>query len=355
MVNENYWKIWLLLKNNLILFLFLIEYCPIFSQDVIYAQNSILPHFRNPAITGLYNTKFKLCTDVRSQYFTVSPGDKFNSLNFSFDSKFNVLKNDFINIGIIFNKESLGSNKILKNKGLINFSYAKQLNYNKFSKVSDFLIAGFQFGANKFTYGMENYTYGIQFDKSSQQFNAEIPSGEQFNNSKLVSEFNIGLLWYRITYKSNYYCGISAYHINQPDISFNSNITRKYSQRFSILIGSQHEFSNNLALLPSFDFNFQGSNFNMRPGLSLKVSLEDSNYFRFGSVLSINNQISGIGFNDLIINTIYEFSDFGIGLSYEINLSSIKTITGLNGAFEIAGFYLLGDAPKRYKLSCPSF
>jgi type IX secretion system PorP/SprF family membrane protein len=349
-----YRKISFLLKRNFLFFLLICSF-PSLSQDVIYSQNSILPHFRNPAITGLYDAKFKLSTDIRSQYFTVSSGDKFNCLNFSFDSRFNVVKNDFINIGIVLNKESLGSSKILKNRGLINFSFAKQLSYDKFSIVSDFLIAGFQFGIGKFSYGMESYTFGIQFDKDLQQFNSEILSGEQFTNSKLISEFNIGLLWYRITEKNNYYCGISTYHINQPDVSFNSNITRKYLRRLSILYGSQHEISNNIALLPSFDFSLQGSNFNLRSGLHLKVGLDDSNYFKFGSVMSINRQIRGIGITDLILNTSYEFSDFGIGLSYEINLSSIKTITGLNGAFEVAGYYLFGKSPKRYRLICPTF
>jgi hypothetical protein len=93
----------------------------------------------------------------------------------------------------------------------------------------------------------------------------------------------------------------------------------------------------------------------MRPALFLKVSLEDSNNFRLGSIFSLNKNISSISLSDLILSTNYEFSDFGIGLSYEINLSSIKVITGLNGAFEVAGFYLFGVSPKRYRLRCPTF
>lgn len=352
---KTYKKSGLLLKYNFLILFILLSSYTILSQDVIYSQNSILTHFRNPALTGLYDGKYKLSTDFRSQYFTVSSEDKFNSLNFSFDSRINIHKNDFINFGIVTNKESLGSNKILINRGLINLSYSKQLNYNKYSQVSDFLIAGFQFGACQFSYGMNSYTFGIQFDKITQLYNAEIPSGEQFNSSKLFPEFNIGLLWYRITDKSNYYCGISAYHINQPDISFNSNISRKYLQRLSVLLGTQHEVSKNIAFLPSIDFNFQGNNFNARPGLHLKVSLEGSNYFKVGSVFSVSKQIGGFGFSDMIINTGYEFSDFGIGLSYEINLSSVKAITGLNGAFEIAGYYIFGKSPKRYRLICPTF
>ncbi len=345
----------LIFKYTFVLFFVLLINYTVLSQDVIYSQNSIFTHFRNPALIGLFDGKFKLITDFRTQYFTVSSEDKFNSLNLSFDSRFNIVRNDFLNIGLVLNKESLAFNKIVKNRGLINFSYSKQLNYNSYSKLADFLIAGFQLGFSQFSYGMNSYTFGIQFDKNSQLFNSEIPSGEQYSHDKLIPEFNLGLLWYHLIHENNYYIGISAFHINQPDISFDSNIRRKYLQRLSILIGSKHIISKNIALLTSFDFNIQGSNINIRPGSHLKVSLEDSNSFIVGTVFSLNNQIGGIGFSDLILNTGYEFSNFGIGFSYDINLASVKAITGLNGAFEIAAYYIVGKSPKRYRLTCPTF
>jgi hypothetical protein len=77
--------------------------------------------------------------------------------------------------------------------------------------------------------------------------------------------------------------------------------------------------------------------------------------FQFGLWARIANRLSDKKLMDaLIVSTRFDYEQFNIGFSYDINTSSLFTATNGNGAFEFSLIYKI-CGPERRGVYCPSF
>ncbi|MCB0688495.1 MAG: type IX secretion system membrane protein PorP/SprF, partial [Saprospiraceae bacterium] len=90
-----------------------------------------------------------------------------------------------------------------------------------------------------------------------------------------------------------------------------------------------------------------------------------SNTFQIGAWMRlVNNYLaatdanstskSSLGADAIILSTRFEYQNFGIGFSYDWNVSDLKSASNGNGAFELSLVYTMCGSENR-GVYCPSF
>ncbi|MEZ4906294.1 MAG: PorP/SprF family type IX secretion system membrane protein [Saprospiraceae bacterium] len=327
------------------------------SQDQLYSQINSNPSNINTALTGVFDGKYRLGIAYRNQWFRISQNSSFNIKDFYADTKFNIVGDNYLGLGISISEKNSGTADVSLGMAHLNLSYQQKLNYNKYSSRSQFLIFGTQTGIGKLYSDFNNYFFGIQFDKNSESLNTSTPNGEELVNSDPFLDINAGLLYFNSTKYNSFYIGASIYHINSSIYSLIEGSNDKLQRRYSALVGGEINFNKNLSLLPSLIINIQNKFATYRIGSSIRAYYSDSeyNYVRFGLWTKIINTQETLDFSDLTLSAIFNFNRIEIGCSYDLNIGYSSELSRGNGAFEFNCNYILGDTPKHYKIFCPRF
>jgi len=69
--------------------------------------------------------------------------------------------------------------------------------------------------------------------------------------------------------------------------------------------------------------------------------------------VSRNDDVS-VWVDALILSTRFDYNNFGLGFSYDVNVSNLKPASNSNGAFEFSIIYKIAGAEKR-NVYCPNF
>lgn len=325
------------------------------AQDMVFSYNAASTMHGNPAFTGLFDGRFRTGTSYRNQYFNAVPQSQFSLKSIFFDTRFNVIKNDFLSVGAVVTDEQIGTAKIGKANILVNLSFSKMLSFDKYRNRSHYLVIGTQMGVGKNYTGDGDFLFGIQFDKSKQILDSNISSGELKLDYGIYPDINIGLLYYFSSRYGSFYSGLSALHINMPDASYLEREVNNLKIRYSFVSGGHFKLKNDLDILPSLSLNLQSYFINLITGsqIGFNYNSVDSRSMQFGFFMRTINSTDEFLVSDFIFSTSFVFRDFSLGLSYDVNVSSLRRFTGMNGAFEIHGIYWWGVKPVRNILKCP--
>ncbi len=82
-----------------------------------------------------------------------------------------------------------------------------------------------------------------------------------------------------------------------------------------------------------------------------------SNYqaFYLGSWVRLSNKVeTGILTDALILSTRFDYNQFSLGFSYDVNVSALQPASSNNGAFEFALVYKFCNNERR-GVYCPNF
>ena len=134
----------------------------------------------------------------------------------------------------------------------------------------------------------------------------------------------------------NFTLGAALFHFTSPRYSYlgtNEILYRRMVFHGNGLIGISNT---SIAIVPGFLFQKQGPNNELFFGTLIRYMLrEDSKYTGFikGSSVSAGGYYRN---KDAFIATaLFEFSSYGIGISYDFNVSALKTVSYGRGGFEI--------------------
>jgi type IX secretion system PorP/SprF family membrane protein len=202
------------------IFIFIFIFCSVLinGQDAVFSQFYHNPISTNSALTGVFNGKNRVGTIYRNQWYSVEPNASLTTTDLFYDSKINVLKNDFLGIGIMLFDDRAGLAEIAKTHGYLNLAYSKHLYNNKYRELNQYLVFGAQFGYGVTYLKSSGFLFGSQFDKLSETVDPSLPSGENLLTSKVYPDINTGLVWYYTSRKSTLYLGVAVSHFNSPDI-----------------------------------------------------------------------------------------------------------------------------------------
>jgi type IX secretion system PorP/SprF family membrane protein len=330
-------------KNIFITLLFLLLIFSSTAQDVHFSQFNETPQLLNPATTGVYNGYMRGILNYKNQWAAM--GNAFNTYAASFDIPmfdYNERK-AHLGAGLNFFNDRAGDSKMGVTH--VNLCLAGILPVSKESKFSVGLSLG---GAqNKAT--LSSLQWGNQYN--GKDFDTNINSGENTGISAfwyadigtgMYYEFSKGKNTLDRKEEKRFAIGVAYFHINEPKMKFLSIEEKLYSKWVINMNGHFDKTGTKISILPSAICFMQGPNLEITAGCALRYRIKNGTkitgfYSETGLAIGLHYRV-----NDAIIPSItFQMKDFSIGVSYDVNVSSYKQASKMNGGAEISLKYFL--------------
>ncbi len=324
------------------------------AQDVHFSQYRETPLLVNPGQTAL-NNDIRIILNYKDQWRSfVSP---YKTLAFSFEIKASKKKNkeNYIGLGVNVFSDKAGDSKMGTTLGALNVSGV--LKVSEDSKLG----VGIMVGAGQKTVDYSNLQWESQYVSSA--YVASAPNGEtQGSSSFSYLDAGAGIAW---SYgKEQQYIsanngvraniGIAAFHFGLPAYSFYGQSSEKLNTKF--VAHGNFEFgkkNTNVLIDPQFLYTKQGALQELVVGTKIKYIMQEASKYTLikkSSVISL-----GIDYrlaDAMIFSLMYEYSNYAIGISYDVNASRLTALSKTRGGLEVSLRFV---TPNPFSRSKPSF
>lgn len=311
------------------------------AQDPHYSQFYASPMLLNPANTGLFSGTARLSTTYRNQWRTVSTPFTTASVACDFQILNKMIpKRDVFGLGFIGTMDQSNNQGLKSNYGTMSLAYNKGLDQEGYHKIG----LGFQATIVSKRVDYSRFVFSRQFTPNG--FDMSLASGEAINGFTLnYADLATGILYSGMNSSEHqWYVGASYYHITRPNESITSAENRLQS-RVSLHGGYNlpvHEYA-----------RLYFSSLYMQSALASEIMV--------GAVLESNIQVNA--FETTLYTGLYlrnkdavipylglNNGNLQVGLSYDINLSSLATATQSRGGFELSLVMNLSKDPETNKV-----
>lgn len=318
-----------------------------FTQDPRFSQFFASPLTLNPALTGRFDGNLRVAGNYRNQWPTIDNA----FLTYTASADFAVLQNrvpdiDRWGVGVLALADQQADGVLKNTYYAVSTAYHKGLDEDGFHQVS----IGFQ---GTFAQKRLN-TANLKFEDQLRSdgftgITSEIFTPQNVNINYL--DLNAGVLFSGVTGGNmSYYAGGSVYHINRPRESFTGaefNLQPRYTGHGGIYL----PVGNKSILHTTALYQYQSGASEMVIGAALGLVPAQSD--------ALNPTTFYVGswyrFGDAFIPYIgLEYGSFRVGASYDVNTSSLRSVSQSRGGFELSLIYInkpSGDRP----LNCPKF
>jgi len=320
--------------------------------DIHFTQFYETSILRNPAMTGVFGDDYKLGAYYRNQWSSIS--NPFTTFLFTAESHMPVKETseDFISFGLLsyYDKAGTIDQKIT--------TFYPALNYNKCLNTdkSRFLSFGFTGGYMQYSFDPSKTTFNNQYVNG--KYNPANPSMENLPAAKMTLwDLGAGINYNTSSGENNdvtYIVGVSGYHFTQPKFSYyqKSGITQ------NMRLNGNFTLSSRLSDMISYQLH---ANYAMQ-GTYREIML--------GGILNWTQH--AVGAKDIFIvsgGLFYRYGDaicpvfkmnytnLSVAVSYDVNVSSLKEASNMQGGFELTVFYngnFTNKTPDK-KTVCPKF
>jgi type IX secretion system PorP/SprF family membrane protein len=322
-----------------------------FSQDLTFSQFYEIPLLRNPALAGVFNGDIRVSAVHRSQWQSVTVPYQTSALGIEYKLPvFNY--NDFITIGVQASHDVAGDIKLKRTQLLPLINFHKSLSDDEDNYLSLAFMAGpvqsqFDPTQAKFDDQFVNGSYAPT-NQSSQVFTK---TGYSYMDASTGLSYSSGF-----GERSRFYLGAALFHFNKPRINFySSNSETVVLQKWVANAGITTQTSDNSRLIGFADYFKQGGTRQFLGGV-----LYETDLVQFEETDNISFSFGGFyRFNDAIVPVVrLTLHEWQMGLSYDVNISKLKTASQLRGGFELTasfrGFLNLNSSTYD-KARCPRF
>lgn len=325
------------------------------AQDPAFSQFFASPLSLNPALTGKFNGSVRVAGNYRNQWPQID--NAFITSTVSIDGNIfgdRLPAGDAWGIGAFAMTDKTASGILTSNYLSLSTAYQKALDENGWNQL------GIGFQGTYATKRLDGTKLHFE-DQLDQQGGWTIPSSEIINGHQIdlnYFDLNVGLLYNGSTDgNNNFYFGASAYHITQPKESFTGNsfyvlhprITLNGGYSFPLSVNNNDNFIHFSGL---YSKQADAVNAMLGAAWSNTLSGNDGNPINFylGAWVRFSN------LTDAIIPYVgLDFGPFTIGMSYDVNVSSLKTASESQGGIEISLIYIKKPADGRKPIPCPKF
>ncbi len=326
------------------------------TQDIHFSQFYMSPLNMNPALTGVMNCNTRLVANYRNQWSQVLKANAYNTYSVSYDQKIAVGRTDYFGIGGSFWGDVAGETRFGTTQGRLSLSYSKKM--GGYRNSAHYLVFGADAAVSQRRIRQNDLRWPTQHDGNG-GFDPTLPSNEIINDYDfLYGDIAAGLLWFSVLdEKNNYYVGGAIHHLNQPNVSFLGDVVSLYT-RYTIHAGGEFEIKRGTSLVPGVIYMSQGNHRELNLGTSVRFNLgsrADQQSWQVGGWFRTGNKVDGGLHSDaLILSTRFDYGNYGIGFSYDINVSKLRQASSANGAFEFSlNYYICG--PESRSVYCPRF
>lgn len=331
-----------------LLFVLLLMGQKVHAQDPHFSQFFVSPLTLNPAYTGKFNGSYRFSGNYKKQWPTVNNAFTTSTaaIDFSILGK-SLPENDTWGVGLMAVNDQSG-NKILNNSFYtLSTAYSKTLDED---------------GMHQLTIGFQGTYASKRLDVRRADFEDELTAlgftgitTEAFSNSPFSVNYldiNTGFMYALSTNGDNsFYIGGSVYHVNRPSESFNGG-NYLLNTRTTLHGGTYFPMGQNSFFHASIMHQVQGSaketiaggtfSHNLNLSSEAPVELYAGAWLRIGDAL-----IPYLGI---------EVNHFRIGVSYDINTSTLKPASNSRGGTELSIIYVNPFIdPMKRKINCPKF
>jgi type IX secretion system PorP/SprF family membrane protein len=328
------------------------------AQDIHFSQFYMSPLNLNPAMTGVMNCTHRFVANYRNQWASILKANAFNTYSASYDRRIAVGRYDYFGVGGTFWGDKAGELEFATLSGKLSLSYAKRM--AGYRDRASYLVVGVDGGVSQRSIDFLKAQWPEQNDGG--QFNPNLPSGEQnFIDNFRFADHAAGVMWFTVFDEySSFYLGGAYHHLNRANQTFfdSDTVDVPLYSKFTIHGGGEFRASDRFAILPGAVIFLQGPSMQINAGTSMKFILGDNRRsnqaFQLGVWSRIANTFDGTLVDAVILSTRFDYESFGIGFSYDINVSSLRPASNSNGAFEFSFIYQI-CGPERRNVFCPNF
>ncbi len=316
------------------------------SQDPHFSQFFASPLTLNPAFTGKFDGQWRLAANHRDQWPSIPKAYVTTSASADFPIlKSKIPDGDVFGVGISGVSDASANSALKLNYGSISLSYHKALDEEGYHTIG----AGFQGTYSSMVLDVTKLTFESML---TQNGFTDVSRREVLTNGKNQNyiDVNAGLLYSGSSNGiNNFYLGASMYHINRPKVSFKDK-NWYLTGRITIHAGGSFPVSDVVAVNTSVIHQIQNKASETIVGAALSLNANP------GEVNPTSVYIgSWYRFNDAIIPYVgIEFTGLRIGVSYDVNTSSLKAATGSRGGSEISIIYIKRKIEQK-GIPCPKF
>ncbi|MEE9374304.1 MAG: PorP/SprF family type IX secretion system membrane protein [Saprospiraceae bacterium] len=331
------------------------------AQDIHFSQFYQSPLNLNPAMTGVMNCSQRLVGNYRNQWAAVLGSNAYNTYSVSYDRKMAVGQTDYFGVGGTLWADVAGASRFGTRQVKLSFSFSKKIAGSR--NNSHYIVAGAEGGMTQRRVSEGDLRWPSQVQNG--QFVEGIPGEVIQNNNFLYPDLSGGLLWFATIEKNSFYAGAAMFHLNQPNVSFLGREESLFS-RLTVHAGGELFVNKKMSVLPNIIYLGQGSHMEINVGSSVRLALDgikSNQYIQFGLWYRLGQQVestaagtfaTSLHSDAIILATRFETGNYGVGFSYDYNISELATGSSANGSFELSVVYLFCGNESR-GVYCPTF
>ncbi len=297
-------------------------------QDIHFAQFYELPMLRNPSLAGIFNGNTRFTMAYRNQWESITTPYRTMALGAEIKVLKGFTEGDFMTVGFQITNDDAGDSKLKRTQFLPVFNYHKLLNEEK----STLLSLGFMGGIVSESFDPSQLKFDDQFVNGS--YSSTNTSSQTFSRTTFgFWDASTGLsLSSHITENTKFYIGAALFHFNNPSVSFIKNNLDKLNKKWGFNAGTTIKTNTDGKLVVYGDHFRQGANKMTQVG------------FLYSHDFNITNEETQLSAS---IGAVYRWNDalipvaklnrnkISLGLSYDTNISSLKTASRFRGGFEM--------------------
>lgn len=329
------------------------------AQDIHFSQFYQSPLTLNPALTGVMNCNTRVIANYRNQWAPVIPGNAYNTFSLSYDQKLPAGRYDNFGFGINLWTDVAGQLDFKTQTVKVSGAYSRRVAGTR--KKSHYIVAGGEVGVSQRSFDYLKAQWGDQVN-ADYEYDPTIPTAENPDNIDdrfLFGDVGLGVLWFSVLGKAkNFYIGGAYNHLNQPNLSNYIDGVVPYYTKAVLHAGGEIPAGDQMSILPGAVAFFQGPSMEINFGTSARFFMGsgyDDQSFQLGAWFRVANHFEETLTADaLILSTRFDYEQFGIGFSYDINVSSLRQAANSNGSFEFSMIYQL-CGPQSRGVYCPRF
>ena len=326
------------MKNNLhklfwgLFFALTISYSG-FSQDIHFSQFFETPLLRNPALAGIFSGDLRIQGVYRTQWNSVTVPYQTGSVNAEYKLPVGN-SNDFLSLGGEVLYDKAGTVALTATHILPTVNYHKSLSEEK----NMYLSLGFMGGLVQRRIDRSKMTTNSQYNGTA--YDPTLNDGETFPNSGYTYfDGSVGISFNSqigASEDNNIILGAAYHHFNHSSkISFYGNSQLEMIPKWVFSAGLRMGVTDYSFITFQGDYSKQGTSTETIGGVLYSYKLDDpidpKYIFHAGAFLR---------WKDAIIPVAkMEYKPFAIAVSYDVNVSQLKTASSGRGGFELSISY----------------
>jgi type IX secretion system PorP/SprF family membrane protein len=304
-----------------------------YTQDIHFSQFFETPLLRNPALAGIFNGDVRIQAVYRNQWNSVTVPYQTGSVNGEYKKPVGK-GDDFLTFGGQILYDKAGTVALQSTHILPAINYHKSLSAEK----NMYLSLGFMGGWVQRSIDRSKITTNSQYDGTG--FNPGLSSGETFpRNSYSYLDGSVGMSFNTQVGENpdnNFYIGAAYHHFNKATkVSFYGNPNYEMIPKWVGSLGVRMNINDYSFFTLLGDYSKQGTFTETMAGALYSWRLDDienPKYILHGGAF--------LRWKDAIIPVVkLEFKPLSVSVSYDANLSQLKTASNGRGGFELALTY----------------